>query len=88
MEEIRAHNGADSLAYLSMDNLITAVGQPKAVFCRACFDGEYPIHIPLDMKMSKHVFENTGASDDPGPEGGSDLASNLQPSLALELTPS
>jgi amidophosphoribosyltransferase len=88
VEEIRAHNGADSLAYLSMDNLIAAVGQPKQMFCRACFDGEYPITIPLDMKMSKHVFEN--GSGDPGPESENDLGeplqSDLQPRLAFELT--
>jgi len=56
VEEIRRHNGADSLAYLSMDNLIKAIGQPKSTFCRACFDGEYPINIPNDVKFTKHVF--------------------------------
>jgi amidophosphoribosyltransferase len=90
VEEIRAHNGADSLAYLSMDNLIEAVGHPKQAFCRACFDGEYPIQIPLDMKMSKHVFENGAQNDDPGPESegelGESLQSNIQPRLEFELT--
>ncbi|MEO6908162.1 MAG: amidophosphoribosyltransferase [Abditibacteriaceae bacterium] len=60
VEEIRQHNGADSLAYLSMENLIKAVGQPKDTFCRACFDGEYPIHIPTDVKFTKHVFGDNG----------------------------
>ena len=70
VEEIRAHNGADSLAYLSMDSLMEAVGHSKENFCRACFDGEYPIQIPLDVKMSKLVFEDAGdgGSGDPGPE--------------------
>jgi amidophosphoribosyltransferase len=96
VEEIRAHNGADSLAYLSMDNLIEAVGHPKQNFCRACFDGEYPIQIPLDMKMSKHVFEHhgEGGAGDPGPESEGELGeaeepklqSNLQPRLEFELT--
>jgi amidophosphoribosyltransferase len=96
VEEIRAHNGADSLAYLSMDNLIEAVGHPKQHFCRACFDGEYPIQIPLDMKMSKHVFENhgEGGAGDPGPESEGELGegeppvlqSNLQQRLEFELT--
>lgn len=87
VEEIRAHNGADSLAYLSMDNLLEAVGHPKQSFCRACFDGEYPIQIPLDVKMSKLVFEH--GSGDPGPESegelGDNLHSNIQPSLDFDL---
>lgn len=90
VEEIRAHNGADSLAYLSMDNLLEAIGKPKHIFCRACFDGEYPIPIPLDVKMSKHVFENGAHNDDPGPESESELGhaleSNVQPRLEFELT--
>jgi amidophosphoribosyltransferase len=89
VEEIRAHNGADSLAYLSMDNLIEAIGKPKQVFCRACFDGEYPIEIPLDVRISKHVFENATQSDDPGPESESELGhaleSNVQPKLEFDL---
>lgn len=64
VEEIRAYNGADSLAYISMDNLLEAVGAPKEQFCRACFDGEYPITIPDDVRYTKLVFE----SGDPGPE--------------------
>ncbi|HVF09483.1 MAG TPA: amidophosphoribosyltransferase [Abditibacteriaceae bacterium] len=78
VEAIRRHNGADSLAYLSMDNLIEAVGEPRQVFCRACFDGEYPISIPQDVKHSKLVFENGHAgADDPGPEHG-DLLDGLE----------
>jgi len=73
IEEIRQHNGADSLAYLSMENLVEAVGQPKGHFCRACFDGEYPINIPADVKFTKLVFENDGQSDDPGPESEGEL---------------
>ena len=38
VDEIRAYNGADSLAYISMDNLLEAVGAPNTQFCRACFD--------------------------------------------------
>ena len=64
VEGIRAYNGADSLAYISMDNLVAAVGHPKDDFCRACFDGEYPIDIPRDIRNAKLVFE----SGDPGPE--------------------
>lgn len=71
VEEIRQYNGADSLAYISMDNLLEAVGEDKNDFCRACFDGEYPISIPRDVKYTKLVFES--ASGDPGPESEGSL---------------
>lgn len=60
VEEIRQYNGADSLAYISMENLIEAVGQPKNAFCRACFDGEYPISIPQDIRFTKLVLGEDG----------------------------
>ncbi|MDF2439954.1 MAG: amidophosphoribosyltransferase [Abditibacteriota bacterium] len=63
VEEIRQYNGADSLAYITMDNLIEAVGHDKNQFCRACFDGEYPIHIPTDIRYTKLVLgEENGDS--------------------------
>lgn len=81
VEEIRAHNGADSLSYLSMDNLLKAIGQPKQRFCRACFDGEYPIRIPPKVKVAKHVFEGESSNGQPG-----DLEAKAQ--LRLELVSS
>lgn len=81
VEEIRSLNGADSLAYLSMDNLIEAVGQPKSTFCRACFDGEYPIQIPSDVKFTKHVFDSNGHSNGTAPEP---LEAEMQQRLEFE----
>ena len=46
VEQIREYVGADSLGYLSLDGMVAATGSGKAAFCRACFDGEYPIPIP------------------------------------------
>jgi amidophosphoribosyltransferase len=46
VEEIRRFVGADSLGYLSLDGMVGATGAPKDDFCRACFDGEYPIEVP------------------------------------------
>ena len=71
VEGIRQYNGADSLAYISMENLVEAVGEPKEKFCRACFDGQYPIEIPHDVKYSKLIFES--GSGDPGPESEGNL---------------
>jgi amidophosphoribosyltransferase len=54
-EEIREFIGADSLAYLTLPELVAATGAPADTFCRACFDGEYPVPIPAGA--SKHLLE-------------------------------
>ena len=56
-EGIRRSIGADSLGYVSLDGLIAATEQPKTRLCRACFDGEYPIPLPDDDLIGKHVLE-------------------------------
>lgn len=43
VEEIRRQIDATTLAYLSVDAMVSATGQPKDRLCRACFDGDYPI---------------------------------------------
>jgi amidophosphoribosyltransferase len=53
--EIREHLGADSLGYLSIDGLIRAVDLPRDIFCLACFTGEYPI--PVQIEMDKLALE-------------------------------
>ena len=45
--EVRDFVGADSLEYLSLDALTEATRRPAASLCRACFDGRYPIPIPV-----------------------------------------
>ena len=45
VEEISKFIGSDSLAYLSLEGMLSAVGE-KSDFCTACFDGSYPIEIP------------------------------------------
>ena len=40
-----AHLGADSLAYISIDNLKEAIGADGG-FCDACFTGDYPTPVP------------------------------------------
>jgi len=58
VEEIRRHIGADSLDYLSIERLMRAVEQPCGSFCIACFTGEYPM--PVQLQMDKLVFERVG----------------------------
>ena len=47
--------GADSLGYLSLDGLVVASGGARDAFCRACFDGEYPVEVP--ERVGKFVLE-------------------------------
>src|SRR5438093_4180783 len=58
VEEIRVLIGADSLAYLSIPGLMRAIGHGTAdEFCRACFDGSYPVPVPQQLEMDKLAFE-------------------------------
>lgn len=58
VEEIRAYVGADSLGYLSLDGMVEASGGDRERFCRACFDGEYPIPIPIPERAGKFLLED------------------------------
>lgn len=57
VEEIRASIGADSLGYISEEGMIAATEQPASQLCSACFTGEYPITLPEDGLIGKHVLE-------------------------------
>jgi amidophosphoribosyltransferase len=62
VEEIRQLIGADSLAYLSIPGLMRAIGRGTAdEFCRACFDGSYPVPVPQQLEMDKMAFEVVGS---------------------------
>jgi amidophosphoribosyltransferase len=60
VDEIAAHIGADSLAYLSLDAMVDATGSPHDAFCLACFDGAYPVEIPESVKRGKLALEACG----------------------------
>jgi amidophosphoribosyltransferase len=57
VEEIRDFLGVDSLAYLSVDDLVRAIDAPGAGFCSACLTGRYPVPVPVTL--SKKVLEGT-----------------------------
>ncbi len=60
ISEIKDFIGADSLGYLSLDGLIKAVALPKNNFCLACFTGDYPI--PVQIEMDKLALETMPTS--------------------------
>ncbi len=58
VEQVRELIGADSLAYLSIPSLMRAVGHGRMdQFCRACFDGAYPVPVPQQLEMDKMALE-------------------------------
>ncbi|CAB4879124.1 unannotated protein [freshwater metagenome] len=58
-EEIRRSIGADSLAYISEEQLIESTTISAEKLCTACFSGKYPIAIPADMSEGKMRLEIT-----------------------------
>jgi amidophosphoribosyltransferase len=54
-EEMRAHIGATSLHYLSVEGMQEATQLPDDSVCRACFTREYPTQVPA--KVEKLRFE-------------------------------
>ena len=53
VEETRDWIGADSLAFLSIEGLLSCV-RPGG-YCCACFDGKYPVEIPPAMAHGKFL---------------------------------
>ena len=58
VEELRDFLGLDSLYYLSIDGLLNATEfkSPENNFCKACFDGCYPV--AFDMHSTKDCLES------------------------------
>src|SRR6478672_11830317 len=56
-DEICASIGADSLAYISLEELVEATSVPSDSLCRACFDAVYPVKLPEPEFLGKHLLE-------------------------------
>jgi amidophosphoribosyltransferase len=77
-EEICSSVGADSLGYISLEQLIEATTVPEDKLCRACFDGVYPVKLPEPEHLGKHLLEMAPLLDVDG------LASSLAGSGASD----
>jgi amidophosphoribosyltransferase len=57
VKELKGYLGLDSLYYLSIDGLLQATGidNPGKNFCKACFDGCYPVD--FDANLTKDCLE-------------------------------
>ena len=62
VEDIRTSVGADSLAYLSHEGLLAAVGDPAGNrHCTACFSGKYPVAVSQTEDWQLKLFEKVRA---------------------------
>ena len=59
VEELRGYLGLDSLHYLSIGGLLKSTGieTPERNFCKACFDGCYPV--AFDENLTKACLETS-----------------------------
>ena len=55
VEEIRQKIDADTLGFLAVDGLLKVVGGSHGGFCDACFTGNYPV--PVQLELTKLVLE-------------------------------
>lgn len=76
IDEIRSYLNVDSLAFITLDRLISSTGTAGSGFCDACFTGNYPVDVPVTL--SKGVLEAdddlAGAGCDPSPVGATTQA--------------
>ena len=53
LDEINEHMGSDTLQYLSIEGLKTAIGEGEYEYCDACFSGVYPCQFPFGMELGQ-----------------------------------
>ena len=61
--EIQSMIDADTLGYLSVEGLMKVVGGSNGGFCDACFTGNYPV--PVQLELTKLVLENGSRQSSP-----------------------
>jgi amidophosphoribosyltransferase len=55
VDGIKDYLGVDSLAFIEIHRLLESTGAREAGFCDACFTGNYPIEVPVEL--NKGVLE-------------------------------
>ena len=77
LREIERYIEADSLGYLSLEGLLTAVGK-RGSYCTSCYTGQYPVAFPRDeaaylqlaLKLDAGQERREGDPDQPPPAPG------------------
>jgi len=63
IDEIRTSIGADTLGYISLEGMVESTRQPTGELCTACFTGTYPIELPDETLLGKHLLETSLATE-------------------------
>jgi amidophosphoribosyltransferase len=66
LDQIRDFVEADSVAYLSLEGLLSTVAPNRASYCTSCYTGRYPVEFPRDeatylqlaLKLDKEAVTN------------------------------
>jgi amidophosphoribosyltransferase len=61
-DELARHLGVDSLGYLSLDGMLSAMPTGPSGYCHACFSGQYPTAVPADPELLRAGGGLVGAS--------------------------
>jgi hypothetical protein len=70
--EIAEYLNVDSLAYIDIDRLRASTGSDHRGFCDACFTGNYPVEVPVDL--AKGRLEGPGVTEVEGGTSASAVA--------------
>ena len=65
IEEIREFLEADSVAYLSLEGLLSAVNTERSSYCTSCYTGNYPVPVPSDEATHLQLALTLVTNDEP-----------------------
>jgi len=64
LEETKKHLRVDSISYMTIDAMLSAVGCENKIFCTACFNGDYPSPFEeVSEENQKYLFDEMGHSE-------------------------
>ncbi|CAN5253076.1 amidophosphoribosyltransferase [soil metagenome] len=74
VDEIRDYLDVDSIAFITLDRLISSTGTSGAGFCDACFTGNYPVDVPVALRDGVlEVADSAPCCGEAAPVGAPDL---------------
>ncbi len=69
VEQIGHELDVDSIAYITLDRLRESTGVEGAPFCDACFTGNYPVPVPVDLHKSVLEDPSEASPEEPAAYG-------------------
>lgn len=82
-DEIREFLGVDTLSFLTLEGLISAIGVDGDQFCTACLTGDYPTELPSESSVSVNGrVSDADASETNGHGRQLLLDPSMQPEMA------